>query len=85
MKLSSLLSDGMVLQRDVQLPYWGQEDGDRGSTLWDDMRYVQAKCQDIPNSVMIYSYDLGFTYELHPQTKRELALRLYNGIKKLIY
>lgn len=69
----------------VQLPYWGQEDGDRGSTLWDDMRYVQAKCQDIPNSVMIYSYDLGFTYELHPQTKRELALRLYNGIKKLIY
>lgn len=33
MKLSSLLSDGMVLQRDVQLPYWGQEDGDRGSTL----------------------------------------------------
>ena len=69
----------------VQLPYWGQEDSDRGSTLWDDMRCIQAKCQDIPNSVMIYSYDLGFTYELHPQTKRELALRLYNGFKDLLY
>lgn len=83
--IRTLFNDPSLKLAYVQLPYWGQEDDDRGSTIWDDMRYVQAKCQDIPNSVMIYSYDLGFTYELHPQTKRELALRVYNGFKDLLY
>lgn len=69
----------------IQLPYFGQEDDDRGTTTWDDMRYVQAQCTDIPNSVMIYSYDLGGIAELHPQLKKELAERLYYGFESLLY
>lgn len=69
----------------IQLPYFGQEDDDRGTTTWDDMRHVQEKCSDIPNSVMIYSYDLGGIAELHPQQKRELAERLYYNFKDMLY
>lgn len=69
----------------VQLPYFGQEDNDRGSDLWDQLRLVQAKCQDIEGTAMVYTYDLGFTYELHPQNKKDVAKRLYDKFSKLIY
>ncbi len=69
----------------VQLPFFGQEDDDRGTTIWDDFRKVQAGLQDIPNSLMVDAYDLGFRYELHPQTKRELAKRIYDNFKKILY
>ncbi|MCQ2519529.1 MAG: hypothetical protein MJ107_03250 [Lachnospiraceae bacterium] len=69
----------------VQLPFFGQEDDDRGTSIWDDFRAVQAGLSNIPDSVMVDAYDLGFRYELHPQTKRELARRLFDNFKYVLY
>lgn len=70
----------------VELPMFGGEDGSRGSYEWDDLRAAQERAAaKIPNSVIADIYDLGFKYELHPQTKKAAAERLYGLMKRLLY
>lgn len=83
-EIRDLFNDNLPLLY-VQLPFFGGEDDERGTTIWDDFRKVQAGFSDIENSVMVDAYDLGFRYELHPQTKRELAIRIFNKFKDILY
>jgi len=70
----------------VQLPKFGGEDDSRGTSQWDDLRDAQARAaKQIPNSVIADIYDLGFEYELHPQTKKAAAQMLYGLMKELLY
>lgn len=69
----------------VELPYYGEEDDERGSGNWDKLRLAQERARDIPHSVLVDIYDLGFRYELHPQNKRAVAERLYREFSKLLY
>ena len=69
----------------VELPYYGEEDDERGSGNWDKLRLAQERARDIPYSVLVDIYDLGFRYELHPQNKRAVAGRLYREFSKLLY
>lgn len=70
----------------IQLPMFGGEDASRGTSEWDDLRAAQGRAAaKIPNSVIADIYDLGFKYELHPQTKKAAAERLYGLMKKLLY
>lgn len=69
----------------VQLPMFGGEDDLRGTSTWDDLRASQKRAATkIPNCVLADIYDLGFKYELHPQTKKEAAQRLYELMKKIM-
>jgi len=65
----------------IQLPRFGEP----GTKEWDELREAQARAAAvIPNSCIADIYDLGFTYELHPQTKKEAAERLYEKMKPLL-
>ena len=65
----------------IQLPRFGEP----GTKDWDELRESQARAAAvIPNSCIADIYDLGFTYELHPQTKKEAAERLYEKMKPLL-
>ena len=69
----------------VELPMFGGEDTHGDTTEWDNLRLAQERAAaKIPNSTIADIYDLGFTYELHPQTKKEAAQRLYDKMKKLM-
>ena len=69
----------------VELPMFGGEDAPEDSTEWDDLRAAQERATaKIPNSTIADIYDLGFTYELHPQTKKEAAERLYDKMSELM-
>lgn len=69
----------------VELPMFGGEDDLRGTSTWDDLREAQERAAaKIPNCVLADIYDLGFKYELHPQTKKEAAERLYGLMRKLL-
>ncbi len=69
----------------VELPMFGGEDTHGDTTQWDNLRLAQERAAaKIPNSTIADIYDLGFTYELHPQTKKEAAKRLYDKMKELM-
>lgn len=69
----------------VELPMFGGEDDLRGTSTWDDLRASQERAAaEIPNCVLADIYDLGFKYELHPQTKKEAAERLYGLMKEIL-
>ncbi|MCR5603273.1 MAG: hypothetical protein K6G27_06195 [Lachnospiraceae bacterium] len=69
----------------VELPMFGGEDVPEGWTEWDDLRAAQERATaKIPNSTIADIYDLGFKYELHPQTKKEAAKRLYDKMCELV-
>ena len=69
----------------VELPMFGGEDTHGDTTEWDNLRLAQERAvTKIPNSTIADIYDLGFTYELHPQTKKEAAQRLYDKMKILM-
>ncbi len=63
----------------VMLPFFGEEDDERGSGNWDRLREAQRKAGDMENCVLIDLLDLGQRYELHPQNKREAAERVFSG------
>ncbi len=64
----------------VELPYFGGEDEDRFNDNWDKLRLEQEQAAaDIPYSILVDIYDLGFRYELHPQNKQEVAKRLWTA------
>ncbi|MBO4376871.1 MAG: hypothetical protein J5811_06200 [Lachnospiraceae bacterium] len=70
----------------VELPFYGQEDDERGTDNWDNLRFAQERAaKEIPDSVLVDIYDLGFKYELHPQNKMDVAKRVYDAFKKLAY
>ena len=69
----------------VELPYFGQEDEERKTDNWNNLRLAQEKAADIPDSVLVDIFDLGFKYELHPQNKKDVAKRVYDEFSKLIY
>lgn len=69
----------------VELPMFGGEDTLRENTEWDDLRAAQERAAaKIPNSTIADIYDLGFKHELHPQTKKEAARRLYEKVSELV-
>ena len=69
----------------VELPMFGGEDSHGDTTEWDNLRLAQERAAArISNSTIADIYDLGFTYELHPQTKKEAAKRLYDKMKELM-
>lgn len=65
----------------VQLPFYGMEDDERGTDNWTRLREAQKRASDIPDTVMVDIYDLGFRYELHPQNKKEVAKRVWDAVK----
>ncbi len=69
----------------VELPYFGQEDSERKTDNWNLLRAAQERAKDIPDSVLVDIFDLGFKYELHPQNKKDVAGRVYKEFSKLIY
>lgn len=70
----------------VELPFYGQEDDERGTDNWDNLRLAQERgAAQIPDSVLVDIYDLGFRYELHPQNKMDVAKRVYDSFSKLLY
>lgn len=70
----------------VQLPYFGGEDAGRFNTSWDDFRAAQASCAvNLSNHVLVDMYDLGFKYEIHCQNKMDVAQRLYDNFKGMLY
>ena len=64
----------------VVLPFFGEEDDERGSGNWEKLREAQKRAGDIENCVLIDLYDLGQRYELHPQNKREAAARVFRAV-----
>ena len=69
----------------AELPYFGQEDEERGTDNWDRLREAQERAaRSIPNSALADLWDLGQRYELHPQNKREAAERMHEAYRKLL-
>ncbi len=68
----------------AKLPYFGGEDEGRATDEWENLRLAQQQAaQRIPNCAVAELYDLGFRYELHPQTKKEAADRFYEAYVKI--
>ena len=67
----------------AEVTYWLGDGPVYESDPFDEVRQVQRSVvHEIPGSYLIPTYDLGFYNDLHPQNKKEVAMRfleVYNG------
>ncbi len=68
----------------AQLPDFQGEAHEIGTDKWDRLRRSQKKALELPNTAMAVLYDLGQYNELHPQNKKDVAIRLHEAYLKLI-
>lgn len=70
----------------VQLPNYDTasfEDGD--PSKWAQVREAQLGALRLPDTRMAVTIDLGEANDLHPQNKKDIALRLLLGVRELVY
>ena len=67
----------------AEVTYWLGDGPVYESDPFDGVRDVQRSVvNEIPKSYLIPTYDLGFYNDLHPQNKKEVALRFLEAYLK---
>lgn len=69
----------------VQLSGLGSKNGDCSESLWAEMREIQAKGLELPNTGMALAYDVGDEKDIHPKDKASVGLRLFSQAEAVIY
>lgn len=69
----------------VQLPNFDASRETAVPYKWAELRDAQLKALDVPGTAMVVAIDLGEENDLHPQNKKDIALRLSLNVQKLIF
>ncbi|GHU91867.1 hypothetical protein FACS1894202_14000 [Clostridia bacterium] len=62
----------------VGLAEWGESD-------WNALRREQIKALNVPNTALVYAFDVGEHNDIHPQNKRVVGDRLARAARILAY
>jgi sialate O-acetylesterase len=69
----------------VQLANYREPMNSEDITGWCQLREEQRRCLSLNKVAMAVSLDIGESYDIHPQNKKELGIRLSKATKYLIY
>jgi sialate O-acetylesterase len=69
----------------VQLPNFFDPTAPPDKSGWAEIRDIQLKTLDVPNTGMAVAIDIGEWNDLHPQNKKDVGYRLYLAALKVAY
>lgn len=70
----------------VQLPNFMESSNKPSESGWAGIREAQLQTtMEVPNTTLAVTYDVGEWNDIHPLNKRDMAKRLYLGVRKLVY
>src|SRR5690606_11336017 len=70
----------------VQLPNYLEKSDEPQESGWAEIREAQLKAtQEVPNTALAVTYDVGEWNDIHPLNKKDIAHRLFLGARKVSY
>ncbi|MCL7986677.1 sialate O-acetylesterase [Sphingobacterium sp. lm-10] len=70
----------------VQLPNFLPEKNEPSESGWAAIREAQAQAaQELTHTALAVTYDTGEWNDIHPLNKKDIAIRLFLGARKLVY
>jgi len=67
----------------AQLSYYKDPIGTGDDSGWIELREQQRLCLELDNVAMVETMDIGETYDVHPQNKKEVGVRLAKAAARL--